>query len=92
MATTDEEKEQAFAEELRRYEDKWVAIHQSEGSETIVGSGSNGVAAVRDAKAKGFHDTVLLKVLPFDKSLHSLIFPSVTVENLNRASAHESLL
>jgi threonine dehydratase len=63
-----EETEIAFAEELRKHENQWVAIHESGETETIVGSGSNAVEATRDAEAKGFYDTVLFKVPPMDKA------------------------
>jgi hypothetical protein len=62
-----EDDEDTFVEELRRYEHKWVAIRQLDGSETIVGSGLNAVEAIRDAEAKGFYDTVLFKVPPSNK-------------------------
>lgn len=62
-----EETEIAFADELRRHENQWVAIYESGETETIVGSGSNAVEATRDAEANGFTDTVLFKVLPLNK-------------------------
>jgi hypothetical protein len=63
-----EETEIAFVEELRKHENRWVAIHESGETETIVGSGSNAVEATREAEAKGFYDTILFKVLPVDKA------------------------
>jgi Family of unknown function (DUF5678) len=62
-----EETEIAFAEELRKHENQWVAIYESGETETIVGSGVNAVEAKREAEAKGFHDAILFKVLPMDK-------------------------
>lgn len=62
-----EETEIAFADELRKHENQWVAIHEAGDTETIVGSGSNAVEATRDAEEKGFYDTILFKVLPLDK-------------------------
>ena len=62
-----EETEIAFVDELRKHENQWVAIRESGETETIVGSGLNAVEATREAEAKGFHDTVLFKVLPMDK-------------------------
>ena len=63
-----EDTEIAFVEELRKHENQWVAIHESGETETIVGSGSNAVEATREAEAKGFYDTILLKVMPMDKA------------------------
>ena len=63
-----EEKELAFLEELRKYENKWVAILESDGKEMVVGSGADAVEAKRDAEAKGFQNTVLFWVKPADKS------------------------
>jgi hypothetical protein len=62
-----EETEIAFADELRKHENQWVAIHESGETETIVGSGSNAVEAKREAETNGFHDAILFKVLPLDK-------------------------
>ncbi len=63
-----EEKELAFLQELRKYENQWVAISTSEDEEIIVGSGKDAVEASADAEAKGFKDAALLYVGPFDKS------------------------
>jgi hypothetical protein len=63
-----EETEIAFVDELRKHENEWVAIHESGETETIVGSGLNAVEAKREAEARGFHDTILFKVLPTDKA------------------------
>jgi len=62
-----EEQELAFLKELEKYENKWIAIFESDGEEIIVGSGDDAVSAKREAEAKGFKDTVLLKVLPFNR-------------------------
>lgn len=60
-----EEKEMAFLEELRKYENRWVAVLESEDEEIIVGSGGDAVEAKSDAIAKGFSDVVLFWVRPF---------------------------
>jgi hypothetical protein len=60
-----EEKEMAFLEELRKYENRWVAILESEDDEIIVGSGGDAVEAKNNAIAKGFSDVVLFWVRPF---------------------------
>ncbi len=51
MTTQTEEQEMAFVEALRDYEDRWVAIIESDGNETIVGSGGD---------AMGLHDALLV--------------------------------
>ena len=63
-----DEKELAFVEELRKYENKWVAIFESGETEMVVGSGKDAIEATREAEAKGFKDTVLFFVRPFDRS------------------------
>ena len=62
-----EEKEMAFLEQLRKYENEWVAIVESDGAEMIVGSGKDAVEASADAETRGFKDAVLLYVRPFNK-------------------------
>jgi hypothetical protein len=64
-----EEQELVFLEALRQHENRWIAILESAGSEVIVGSGLDAVAALADAEAKGFTDAILFKVPPFDASL-----------------------
>jgi len=50
-------------EELKKYEDQWVAILDTENR--VVGSGPDASVARRDAKEKGYEDVILLRVLPF---------------------------
>ena len=69
MSKQTEDQEMAFVDELRKYENRWVAIVQTEGSEMIVGSGRDAVEAIADAEAKGFRDTVLFKVPPLNVAL-----------------------
>jgi hypothetical protein len=66
-----DEKELAFLAELRKYENKWVAILESEDGEIVVGSGKDAVEATNEADARGFKDSVLFFVRPFDKSFMS---------------------
>lgn len=61
-----EEKESDFLEDLRPYENKWIALIESEGAKIIVGSGDEADEAMREAEAKGFGDAYLYKVFPFD--------------------------
>jgi hypothetical protein len=68
---TIDEKELAFLAELRKYENKWVAILESEEGEIVVGSGKDAVEATNEAEARGFKDAVLFFVRPFDKSFMS---------------------
>lgn len=69
MAQQTEEQEMAFLEALRKYENQWVAIIESGGSEMIVGSGKDAVQAQTDAEAKGFPDATLFKVPSFSVTL-----------------------
>lgn len=77
MTTQTEEQEMAFVEALRDYEDRWIAIIESGGNETVVGSGRDAVEALADAKAKGFENTVLFRVPPFDTTFIPLATHSV---------------
>jgi hypothetical protein len=61
-----EEKESAFLEELRDYENKWIAIFESDDEEKVVGSGSDAIQASREAQEKGFEDAVLFYVGSFE--------------------------
>ena len=65
------ENEIAFLAELRKYENQWIAILESEEGEIVVGSGKDAVEATNEAEARGFMDTVLFFVRPFDKSFMS---------------------
>ena len=58
------EKEVAYLRELRKYENKWVAVLESEDGDIIVGSGEDAVDASHDAHVKGFDDVVLFWVKP----------------------------
>lgn len=49
-----------LAEELHKYENKWVAILESERK--IVGSGDNAYDAKLDAEAAGYSEIALFKV------------------------------
>ncbi len=62
-----EEKESDFVEDLTKYENKWIALIESEGAKIIVGSGVDADEAMREAEAKGFADAYLYKVFPFDR-------------------------
>ena len=50
-------------EELKKYEDKWVALIENENK--IVGSGSDASEAKKDAEKKGYKDVILLRVFSF---------------------------
>jgi hypothetical protein len=60
------EKDVAYLSELRKHENKWVAIHKSEDGDIIVGSGIDAVEAKQDAQTKGFTDVILFWVRPFN--------------------------
>ena len=63
MPATD--KEEAFADLVRQYEDMWVAIIEKAGVEYVVGHGSTAVEAANEAKGKGQPQAVLFKVALF---------------------------
>jgi hypothetical protein len=70
-----EEKELIFLEALRKYENKWVAIHDSGDGEIVVGSGKDAVEAQHEAEANGFTEVALMKVAAFDSGY----VPTLTV-------------
>ncbi|MCI0486943.1 MAG: DUF5678 domain-containing protein [Blastocatellia bacterium] len=55
-----------MSEKLAQYENKWVAI--SESDEEIVGVGDNAFEATEDAERKGHKETILFKVPAFDRA------------------------
>ena len=57
MATT------SLAEQMRDYQDKWVAIVE-EPEEKIVGSGAEPLDAKLEAERAGYHQAILLWVPP----------------------------
>lgn len=57
-----------FPDIIRAYENKWVAIAEIEGKETVVGSGDDATEATRQAKARGYLGTVLFRVPSFHVS------------------------
>lgn len=59
------DRETAFAESVRPYENQWIAIEERDGVRVIVGSGRDAVEAANDAEAKGYPDASLLKVPSF---------------------------
>jgi hypothetical protein len=54
------ESQDPLEEELGKYENKWVAILESE--RRVVGSGDRAVDAKREAEALGYTETALFKV------------------------------
>jgi hypothetical protein len=53
--------------EIEKFEDKWIAIDESE--EKIVGVGDNALDANADAERNGYQETILFKVPSFDSAL-----------------------
>jgi hypothetical protein len=53
--------------QLEKYENKWVAIDESE--EKIVGVGDDAFEATANAERGGYQDTILFKVPSFDTAL-----------------------
>jgi hypothetical protein len=70
----DLDRETAFAELVRDYENLWVALDESAGVTVVVGSGHSAVEAVAAAEATGHPDATLFKVPSFRSSL----IPSMT--------------
>ena len=62
------DKETAFADLIKNYEDQWVAIDEREGVEFVVGHGKDAVEAARDAESKRFPNAMLCKVPSFHSS------------------------
>ena len=57
----------AISAQLEQYENKWIAIDESE--EKIVGVGDNAFEATEDAERSGYQDTILFRVPSFDVAL-----------------------
>jgi hypothetical protein len=55
-----------ISKQLEKYENKWVAIDESE--EKIVGVGDDAFEATEDAERSGYQDTILFKVPSFDSA------------------------
>lgn len=53
----------SFLEQLKNYEDKWVAL--IEQTKEIVASGEDASEAKQKAEQRGYTDTILFKVLSF---------------------------
>ena len=56
----------AISAQLEKYENKWIAINESE--EKIVGVGDNALEATADAERNGYQETILFKVPSFDSA------------------------
>ena len=67
MSTTN--KEEAFAELVREYENLWVAIIERDGAEYVVGHGTTAVQAANEATEKGHSQPLLFKVPSFKSRL-----------------------
>jgi hypothetical protein len=57
----------AISDQLEKYENKWVAIDESQ--EKIVGVGNDAFEATQDAEGHGYQETILFKVPSFDSAL-----------------------
>jgi hypothetical protein len=57
----------AISAQLENYENKWIAIDESE--EKIVGVGDDAFEATENAERSGYQDTILFKVPSFDSAL-----------------------
>jgi len=61
-------KEEAFAELVREYENLWVAIIEKGEEEVVVGAGSTPKEALSNARDKGYTDVLLFSVPSFSCS------------------------
>jgi heterodisulfide reductase subunit A-like polyferredoxin len=59
------DKETAFAEVIRDYENLWVAIVEKDGVEFVMGHGQTAVEAAKEASEKGYPQAMLFKVPSF---------------------------
>lgn len=80
--TTAPDKDTAFAELVRPYEDQWVALAKRDGEEIVVGSGKDPAQALEAAKSQGFTSPVLFSVPSFSKTfIPSGFSPSPSTPN-----------
>ena len=59
----------AISAQLEKYENKWIAIDESE--EKVVGVGDDAFEATENAERSGYQDTMLFKVPSIDTALIS---------------------
>jgi uncharacterized protein DUF5678 len=60
-----DDKRVPLEDDLRNYENKWVAILETE--ERVVGSGDTAYQAKAEADANGYSEAALFKVRPFGR-------------------------
>jgi len=53
-------------EQLKDYEDKWVALLEQDDTAQVVASGSDAFEAQQEARSKGYEKVRLMKVWPFN--------------------------
>jgi hypothetical protein len=56
----------SLSPEIEKFENKWIAIDESE--EKIVGVGDHALEANADAERHGYQETILFKVPSFDSA------------------------
>jgi hypothetical protein len=57
-----------FPSIIKGFENKWVALAEIDGKESVVGSGDDATEATLQARSRGFLETVLFKVPSFHVS------------------------
>lgn len=67
------DRESAFAELVRDYEDKWIALVDKDGVDVVVGSGNDAVEAATVAETNGFPDAALFRVPSFSSVFVPLV-------------------
>jgi len=63
------DKEEAFADLVRDYEDQWVAVIEDDGVQFVVGNGPTAVEAAKQATKRGHSQARLFKVPSFSVRL-----------------------
>ena len=61
-------------EVIDRYENRWLALIEKDGTDFVVGVGGDAVEAIADAEARGYPEPVLFKVPRF----YVALMPAVT--------------
>lgn len=73
------DKETAFADLIKDYENQWVAIDERDGVEFVVGHGRDAVEAAEDAEKKGFPNAILCKVPSFNSTFIPSSVPAASM-------------
>ena len=87
------DKESAFADLIKDHENRWVAITEKDGVESIVGTGNTAAEAVNEATVKGYSQAVLFKVPSFKGQTYLLeAAGKLTIHETTRTSTKNTSL